>query len=104
MTKVINVTFPNGDKFIIPADVVARHRTNYYSILEKFSPDSDEWNDVYTASLDVSTLTDWVQNRMDWGDVYRQAWKEETPKPDYYKIWYTATFNVDSIKEPNVFS
>lgn len=70
MDKYIEVTFPNGEKWQIPARIIADDRALYY---EKLDEDC-EYQDEYNYALENNDiLLDWAQGDMNWEDVEHSA-------------------------------
>lgn len=88
------VTFPNGEVFMIPAEVVAKNRTEYYAEKDGFKSESSEWLEEFEQSMDTYELLDWMQNNMDWVDVKEHATKNESNEPDYDKMWFESSVSV----------
>lgn len=88
MTK-IRITFPNGDIFEIPAELIATARTEYYAGVDGFKKDSPEWKEEFEHSMTPYELEDWLEGNMDWVDIKDHAIKIEiTEKPNYDKLWF----------------
>jgi hypothetical protein len=92
--KVIEITFPNGDVYTIPAELIAQKRTEYYAENDGFEKDSIDWIKEFDISMAPSELYDWLQNDMDWADVKDHATKMESSEPDYNSMWFDAEFEV----------
>lgn len=93
--KIIIVKFPNGDEFSIPASVIANHRTKYYSEVDGYEENSEEWNEEFELSMKNDELYDWIQNNTDWSDIKEYATKLENDSiVDYDDMWSRAEFNV----------
>lgn len=90
----IKITFPNGDTFHIPAQVVAEARTKYYADLDGFEKGSKEWEEEYNQSM--LELEDWLSNNMDWKDVKDYAIKVQNHNPDNYydKAFFEAEISI----------
>lgn len=105
--KYVKVTFSNGDKFKIPAGVVANSRAKYYADHDegKLTDDNKEaWNKTfyketeYTLSDDYE-LTDWLFNNMDWEDVKDRAEKiQGKTKYNYEEHWNEITEEDDNVE------
>ena len=92
--KVIDIKFPNGAIFQIPAEVVAKARTSYYADQDGFLEDSKEWFDEFDLSLSDSELYDWLQNNMDWKDISNMAVQINPPDVDYDKMFFEAEIQI----------
>ncbi len=69
----IVVKMSDGTKWKIPTHIIALNRTTYYSIIDGFAVDSEDWNDEYKLSMGELVLLDWLQNNMNWEDVSKHA-------------------------------
>lgn len=70
--------FSNGDKFKIPASVVATNRANYYANKDVERGDSDNFTKSFQAEFAFAMnedyeLKDWFYNNMFWRDVEEHA-------------------------------
>ena len=65
----IEVRFENGEIYHIPAEVIAKMRTEYYAEKDGFLPESQEWKEEFEQSMDSYELKDWIQNNCNWSDV-----------------------------------
>lgn len=90
----LKVKFSNGDVFLIPIEIIAESRTQYYSEVDGFSKGSTEWDAEMKQSLRHDEIKDWVENNMDWSDVKDFAVKEEAGSFDYDKNWFEGEFDV----------
>ena len=91
----LKIKFPNGDSFLVPADVIAEQRTKYYSELDGFEKGSKEWEDEFKQSMREDEILDWVQNNMDWVDVEKHAVKIDNGKWDYNDMWFDSEFEIE---------
>ena len=84
MPKALVITFPNGDRFGVPIDVIARSRAAYYA---------DEYGGDIGRSLAEDTLPlfdadpgeviEWAAWEMNWSDVSaRRLPAPESDAPD----------------------
>jgi hypothetical protein len=92
--KHIDITFPNGDRFFVPAKEVALNRTNYYESKGDFGYKSNEWHEEFEHSMQDDVLIDWLQNDMNWEDIQHCATKYEDTEPNYYKLFSEAKFKI----------
>ncbi|MDE2100909.1 MAG: hypothetical protein KGL39_26925 [Patescibacteria group bacterium] len=83
----IRVTFPNGDTFDIPAQVVADDRDANYADEEE-----DTVGFIRDKGLSDYDLLDWLCNNTNWEDVAPYAVRVEVPPPkvDYESEWCDA--------------
>lgn len=109
--KFIKIKFSNGDRFSIPAGVVANSRAKYYADHDEGKLTDDnikEWNEAfykeieYTLSDDYE-LTDWLWNNMDWVDVKDRAEKlqDKETEYDYEDHWNEISENEDNVEVVN---
>lgn len=103
MSKQIEITFPNGEVWRIPAQVVAEDRARYFSELDFGRGHVTDSGVAYQSELAFALrhddeLLDYVQNNMDWNDVQAHAVKvEATPAAyDYAVAFDSAKFKVKS--------
>jgi len=93
MAKYVQVKFPNGDEFKIPADIIAGSRASYYANREGGDQtgtmhNTEEWQKVYDDEFIITLeedgeLTDWLWNNMNWSDVEKYAIKVPTNSEKY---------------------
>jgi hypothetical protein len=90
MNTKIEITFPNGEVYMVPAEVVAKSRTEYYAGKDGFKNDSAEWFEEFEQSMKPMEILDWMGNNMDWVDIKDHAIKKEKEavEPDYDKMWF----------------
>ena len=74
--EFIQVTFSNGERYNIPAPLVAEHRAEYYA--DKFEGDEGSYDEIFEkeynfALNDRLELLDWLSNNMNWCDVEHEA-------------------------------
>ncbi|MBG9944674.1 hypothetical protein ABE237_00735 [Brevibacillus formosus] len=85
MAKKLRVTMPDGSKWDVPADLIAKNRAEYYS---KRSSDTIYEEEVEFALSDNYELFDWAENNMNWKDVRQFAVEVKAPdEPDYQEGW-----------------
>jgi len=96
--KYITIQFSNGDKFKIPAHIIATDRANYYAQKDVERGDSDDYVKSFTSEFEYtmnenSELKDWFYNNMDWVDV--EAHAELMPRLEKfdYKKGFTDTYD-----------
>ena len=116
--KVLRVEMPDGTEWDIPAEVIARNRTEYYSAGRgktykdgklvwqepSFKPGSKEWDEEWKQSMQDDEIMDWAANNMDWKDVKEFAVrvpKKENPRK-YDDDWTNAEMRVVTVKAAKV--
>lgn len=82
-TKSIRVTFSNGERYDIPAELIAESRADYYAT--EFGGEEATYDKIYEKEYkytlgDRIELIDWVSNNMEWEDVEDSAEKLDTKK------------------------
>jgi hypothetical protein len=88
--KKLKITFSDGRTYEIPADLIARHRANYYKEVDANPTDWER--DFDYAMRNPEELLDWAANNMNWSMIKNYA-KEilvEPPKPNYDSEWTNA--------------
>lgn len=86
---LLKITMPDGSKWTVPVEAIARHRARHYR---------EEYNNSVEASLAEDTwplfesddyeITDWAANNMNWEDVEARAVKADDPgAPDFQEGW-----------------
>ena len=97
MQKYIQIKFGNGERYIVPASVIAKSRADYYAInVDGYEENSSEWKSEYDYSLgDDGELMDWIQNNMDWVDLKEHAIKQDAKSDyDYDKEFFGAEIQI----------
>lgn len=92
--KVLTVRFSNGRRFRIPAEVIAKHRANYYANREEDTEFADELE--YGLS-DEYVLIDWASNNMNWDDVKDEATEIEPDECEKRDEWTNAEKEVREV-------
>jgi len=96
MNKFLRIEFPNGKVYLIPTEVIAEHRTSYYSDLDGFERGSSEWDQEFEHSMKYE-IEDWAMNNMDWIDVKYFAIEDPVKKDqDYSKEWCNCKHSIIS--------
>jgi len=106
--KYVMIKFSNGDRFKIPAGIIANSRAKYYADSDegKLTEDNkDAWNEVYYDETKLTleddyNITDWLWNNMDWKDVKANAIKmqDEETKYDYEEHWSEISENDSNVE------
>lgn len=81
--KGFKVEFSDGTSWLIPLEVIAKIRTDYYAIkVDGYRSDSAEYKKEYEYSLSSpSELLDWIANNTNWEDVKDYAIQYSESKP-----------------------
>lgn len=82
MAKMILWEHPDGSVWSVPAEVVAKHRAQYYAANDPDTTFQEEYE--YTIS-DNFELIDWVQNNMDVDDVEEHTKLVKPPRPSTFE-------------------
>ena len=89
MTKYLRTTMPDGSKWDVPVDVIARDRATYYA--DEFGNDIEKSLSEDTLPLfnqDPFEIEDWAKNSMNWEDVAEFAKRVENPPGvDFNEGW-----------------
>lgn len=87
--KVLTVEMPDGSRWCVPVDVIARNRAEHYA--HEFGGDVERSLTEDTAPLfdgDDYEVEDWAENNMDWRDVKHLAKKlRDAPSTDFQEGW-----------------
>jgi hypothetical protein len=102
-TKSLVVTFPNGERYGVPARVVAQDRALFYAERD-FPDDGAKRGERHHWELDYglenpTKLTDWARNNMDWDDLRHIAEHLDSTERDLGKLWMDADFEVMDASE-----
>jgi hypothetical protein len=79
--KAYQVTMPDGSKWNIPVDVIARNHAQYYADID-YAGDIEKCLREYSLPLllgDPSEVKDWASGNMDWKDVASSAVRVNSP-------------------------
>lgn len=89
MHKLMTVTMPDGSKWGVPVDMIARDRATFYA--DEFGGDIERSLAEDTIPLFESSdyeIYDWAVNNMDWSDFDGHHVKvSEAPQPDFEEAW-----------------
>lgn len=81
--KYLRVTMNDGSRWDIPAEVIAKDRSEYYAKRDADNGEG-EYNLLYDEEMDYilsndDELKDWASNNMNWSEVKEHAKKVEEP-------------------------
>lgn len=98
MHKLMTVEMPDGSKWGVPVELIARNRATHYA--SEFCGDVDRSLSEDTLPLfetDDYAIEDWAKNQMNWIDFDgHQVKVAEAPTPDFQEAWMNgATGYVD---------
>lgn len=87
--KLLSVEMPDGSKWGVPVDMIARHRAMHYA--HKFGGDVERSLTEDTMPIfksDDYFIEDWAENNMNWSDFEGHQFKlsDEEP-PDFQDAW-----------------
>ena len=104
--KVLQVTFSDGKRFIIPTQFIAEERASWFvecdlknGAITKDEVDDSFKKEVEYALDDVDELEDWAYNNMSWDDVKDIAIEIDSVKVDYEDDWVNAGIEVVEIDD-----
>lgn len=97
MTKYLQVTMPNGERWGVPISIIAHSRATYFANKDAkrqglTTEERDQrYEEEYTYTLeDELEIYDWAPNNMNWVDVRDDAifiGAEELTDRDYQEGW-----------------
>ena len=93
MKKFIRIHFSNGEVYDVPAEIIAKERTNYYAIeVDGYEENSPEWKEEYDWTMNSEyELVDYMSNNMNWSDIKDKVILiENESKFDYYHDFVNA--------------
>lgn len=88
----IRVSMPDGSKWDVPSDLVAKHRAQYYAKLDTARNPQKNFQSVFqeefqATMVDEECLIDWAESNMNWSDVRLYAVRVSAPDIDYQDGW-----------------
>ena len=91
--RLYAVIMQNGDKFGVPAEVIADNYAKYYESLgEDYKENFDAM--LHWFDTDDYKFADWAKNNMNWSDVEDKAVliKHNPPQPDFEDGWVNGEY------------
>lgn len=89
MHKLMTVTLPDGGKWGVPVDMIARNRAEHYA--SEFNGDVERSlaeDTIPMFEADDYEIKDWAANNMNWSDFDgHQVKVSEAPTPDFQEAW-----------------
>ena len=89
MHKLMTVEMPDGSKWGVPVEMIARSRATHYA--HEFDGDVERSLAEDTTPLfesDDYEIQDWAVNNMNWEDFDgHQVKVESAPTPDFQEAW-----------------
>ena len=82
--KYLEVEMQDGSVWAVPAEVIAKHRGDYY---RKREGDKSGSVEMQVALEDHSVLIDWAENNMNWSTVQPHAIQVGDNATDYQEGW-----------------
>jgi hypothetical protein len=99
--KMMSIEMPDGSKWAVPVDVIARHRAAHYA--HEFDGDIERSLAEDTGPLfagDQFEIKDWASNNMSWSDVRSVAMYLGTEKSDYQEGWVNGAKSIFESAKP----
>lgn len=93
MHKYMTIEMPDGSKWGVPVEMIARNRAAHYA--HEF--DGDEARSLAEDTLplfesDDYEIQDWAVNNMNWSDFDgHQVKLEQAPTPDFQDAWMSGS-------------
>lgn len=103
--QVIRITMPDGSKYDVPVEIIARNRAKYYADKE-FDGDIERSLAEDTIPLfqsDDYEIHDWAANNMNWSDVKDHATLASLPEDGeeaHQEGWINGEYEVIEKTEP----
>ena len=89
MHKLMTVQMPDGSKWGVPIEMIARSRATHYA--SEFDGDIERSLAEDTLPLFEKSdyaIEDWAKNNMNWSDFDgHQVKVEDAPTPDFQEAW-----------------
>lgn len=100
MKRYYQIVLSNSETWIIPAEIIAKSRAEYFSSLDYHRGDVESKEKAYKEEFDATMndldlLEDWARNNMNWDDVRSEA-KLRTDVPEYFD-YENAWVNPESV-------
>lgn len=99
--KEIEVKFPNGDIFVVDLWDVAVNRAKYYSTADEygeFEEGSMEWDaEIDLVMNDDWIGLDWLQNNMDWVDIFPLGYFKEAEIYNYNEEFLNSKISIKEV-------
>lgn len=90
MKRLYVITMPDGSKWGVPAEIIAKSRAEYYAEIDPDTTYEEEYNAMieWFDTKDYE-FADWAKNNMDWDDVKQYAVRmpSETAVIDWQEGW-----------------
>jgi hypothetical protein len=89
MHKYMTVEMPDGSKWGVPVEMIARNRAEHYA--SEFGGDVERSLSEDTIPMfeaDDYEIQDWAVNNMNWTDFEGKHMKlSDAPEPDFQEAW-----------------
>ncbi|HET7323127.1 MAG TPA: hypothetical protein VFJ06_02220 [Halococcus sp.] len=101
--KWLVVMFPTGERYGVPARIVAEDRASYYA--QRDPPDDEEkrgekrQQELDDTLENPAELIDWAHSNMEWDDLRHHAERLDSAERDLGGLWMDADFNVKPANE-----
>lgn len=109
MTKYLQVTMPNGERWGVPLSIIAHSRATYYADLDAkrdglSKEERDQrYEEEYTYTIeDKLEIHDWAPNNMNWTDVSEHAiyiGPEKLTDRGYQEGWINGAKEIVDLKD-----
>ncbi|HAM40756.1 MAG TPA: hypothetical protein DCP69_05310 [Candidatus Omnitrophica bacterium] len=101
--RALQVTFPDGSVWHVPAEIIAESRADYYAVeVDGHKSGGPEYQAevAYALSEDGAyDLIDWARNNMHWKGIAKHARTVKPPKPvDFREAFSDADLDVIDVK------
>lgn len=99
--KYLSMTLPDGSKWGVPVEIIARNRATHYAI--EFDGDVERSLAEDTLPLfeaDDYEIKDWAVNNMNWCDFLGHQRKlADAQEPDWEECWMYCSKEVVEVEE-----
>ena len=89
MHKLMTVEMPDGSKWGVPVELIARNRATHYA--SEFGGDVERSLAEDTLPMFEESdyeISDWAKNQMNWSDFDgHQVKVSDAPTPDFQEAW-----------------
>ncbi len=93
MHKYMTIEMPDGSKWGVPVEMIARSRAKHYA--HEFNGDIERslaFDTIPLFESDSDEISDWAVNNMNWSDFDGyQAKLAESPPIDFDEVWLSGT-------------
>ena len=100
-TKHLRVTMPDGSRWDVPAEIIAKSRAAYYAKADTGEDNGPSFETHFKKEMEYTLknddeLCDWAGNNMNWADVSAHARRVEDPpqEVDWEEGWTNGEMEV----------